>query len=185
MRGALMFVGLQVGWFSCVLGGARGLPWLGPAVVLVLLAIHLRFATVATERRRELALIVGFGLIGTVADSLQSGLGLLTFAGSEAADSWWLAPPWIAALWFHFATVLTGPLQTLRRRRVVLLVFTVIGAPLSYVAGARLAAVTFHPAVWPSLLSIALVWSVVLPVALAVAPPRHGGFDQFKEPVLS
>jgi hypothetical protein len=41
-RAVLSFAFMQVGWFACVLGAARGYPWLGPAVVFVGLAIQVR-----------------------------------------------------------------------------------------------------------------------------------------------
>lgn len=176
MRGLLTFIALQVGWFACVLGGARDRPWLGPVVVAVLIAGHLAFLPdrSAAHRRQELATIAGFGLVGTVADSLQSGFGLLAFHGNPTSGVHaWLAPPWIAALWFHFGTVLRGPLAALRERRLLTIALCLVGAPIAYAGGIRLGAVTFHPAGWPSMLSIALVWATLLSVALRLAPPGN------------
>ncbi len=178
MRALLTFLALQVGWFACVLGGARGNSWIGPLVVAVLIAGHL--ASFAGARRstlrHEILTLLTFGLAGTVADSLQSGLGLLAFHGNPlSGPGAWIAPPWIAALWFHFGTVLTGPLAPLRDRRLLTVALCLVAAPLSYAGGARLGAVAFHPAGWPSVLSIGLVWTTILSLSLrrAVPPKSH------------
>ena len=42
LRGVLSFAAMQLGWFACVVGAAHGHPWLGPAVVLATLALHVR-----------------------------------------------------------------------------------------------------------------------------------------------
>ncbi|HXU31079.1 MAG TPA: DUF2878 domain-containing protein [Thermoanaerobaculia bacterium] len=181
MRGLLTFVALQVGWFACVLGGARENVWIGPLVVAVLILGHLvsfawprRNARSGKFLRHEIVTLLSFGLAGTFADSLQSGLGLLAFHGSPSSGPGvWLAPPWIAALWFHFGTVLTGPLAPLRDRRLLTVALCLVAAPLSYAGGGRLGAVAFHPAGWPSVLSIGLVWTTILSLALRWAvPPR-------------
>ncbi len=49
MRGLLTFLALQIGWFACVLGGARGNVWIGPLVVAVLgLILVVRLLVTAT-----------------------------------------------------------------------------------------------------------------------------------------
>lgn len=181
MRGLLTFLALQIGWFACVLGGARGNVWIGPLAVAVLILGHLasfawprRIAHPAGALRHEILTVLGFGLAGTLADSLQSGFGLLVFHGNPTTGPGvWLAPPWIAALWFHFGTVLTGPLAPLRDRRLLTVALCLVAAPLSYAGGARLGAVAFHPAGWPSVLSIGLAWTTILSLALRRAVPPH------------
>lgn len=170
-RSLATFVALQIGWFACVLGGARGAPWLGPAVVAVLVGAHL---AASDAPRHELAAVAAVALLGTAADSLQSRLGLLVFAGATGGPAGWLAPPWIAALWAHFATALRGPLAALDRRPLAAAGLGAIAAPPSYLAGARLGAVTLHPEVWPSVAAIALEWAILLPLALRLAnrPPH-------------
>ena len=34
------FVLFQIGWLACVVGGATGYPWFGPAIVLAIIAYH-------------------------------------------------------------------------------------------------------------------------------------------------
>ncbi len=38
------FIAFQVGWFSSVIGAAKQMPWLGPLVLLFVLAIHFKQA---------------------------------------------------------------------------------------------------------------------------------------------
>lgn len=157
------FLLLQVGWFACVGGAAKGIFWIGPAVVAGLVALHL---AMVEDRRRELLLIVGFGAVGTVLDSTLSGLGLLTFAGSPAL---WLCPLWISALWLHFGASLRGPLASFRSRPWLAALFGGVGAPMAYWAGVHLGAAAFHPQPIRSVLAIAAIWGILLPLALAVA----------------
>ena len=156
---------LQVGWFACVGGAARDLHWLGPLVVAFLLAVHLRGSDAP---RRDLLLICLLGGVGTVLDSVQSGLGLLGFRGAPAA---WLCPPWITALWLHFGVGLRGPMASFATRPWAAAAFGMIGGPLAYWAGVRLGAASFHAEPWWSIASIAIVWGTVFPLALRFAHP--------------
>ncbi len=152
---------VQVGWWACVLGAARGVPLLGPAVVAALITLQVRGLPAAARRQawRNVALL---GLAGTAVDSLQAALGVLRFEGAPAA---WLAPPWITALWCHFATAVPA-FAPLRSRPVVAGLVGAVGGPLAYAAGARLGAAGLHPEPWISLLSIGAVWAVALPAML-------------------
>ena len=43
-RTVINVVAFQGGWLACVLGAANGMPWIGPAVCLPILALHLAWA---------------------------------------------------------------------------------------------------------------------------------------------
>ncbi|HEX4953905.1 MAG TPA: DUF2878 domain-containing protein [Thermoanaerobaculia bacterium] len=163
---AVILVALQAGWWASVLGVRNGLPWLGPLVIAALLAVHL---ALVGERWRDLAAILGLGLAGWLADSLLSSLGLITFAGGASGG---VAPLWIAGLWLHFGSALGGPLAWLRGRPRLAVALCAVGAPLAYAGGLPLGAVTFHPSTWPTVLALAVEWSLLLPLALAA---RGGG----------
>ena len=154
------FVQLQVGWFACVLGAAEGLYWLGPAVVAVLLAQHLY---ASADRRREVEVMAVLAVFGSAMDSVQSGLGLLSF---EGATSPWICPPWIAALWLHFGSQRETMLRLAFRYPALAALFGAVGGPLAYWAGVRLGAASFHSShpEW-SVVSLALVWSLAMPAA--------------------
>jgi len=74
----------QAGWFACVLGGASGRPWLGAAVGLAAVLVHLALV----ERRADEARLVAFAaLAGTAIDSAQQGAGTVSFPSGHYA-SW-------------------------------------------------------------------------------------------------
>ena len=74
------FAAFQVGWFSSVIGAAQQMPWLGPAALLVVLAIHLRLA-----RRPlfELGLVISCGIIGAFFDSLLVIAGWVAYPSGQ------------------------------------------------------------------------------------------------------
>lgn len=154
---------LQVGWLACVAGAAAGRFVIGPAVVAVLLAIHL---AASQERRRDLVLMAALGVAGSAIDSTLAAAGLLSFRGAP----WpWLCPLWITALWLHFATSRDSLFAALRGKPRTAAVVGLVGGPLAYGAGVRLGAASFHPQPLWSVLALALVWAVVLPAATRLA----------------
>ncbi len=152
---------VQLGWWSCVLGAARGYFLLGPALVATLLAVQTWGLPDAIRRHtwRNIAIL---GAAGTAVDSLNSAFGVLDFHNATLG---WLAPLWITALWCHFATVLPA-LAALRSRPWVAGLLGAVGGPLAYAGGARLGAAGLHPEPWISLLTLAIVWGLAVPTML-------------------
>lgn len=95
-------VGQQVGWFAGVLGAAQGHPFLGAAVALIIVGLHLRAVPDPSQELRLLALAAVLG--PTIESGLQA-FGILTYASPWQAVPW-LCPPWIAVLWIQFGTTL-------------------------------------------------------------------------------
>ena len=160
MRALASFVGLQLGWFACVLGAAHGRPWLGPVVVLVALSVH-----VARQHSsgRE-ALVLGFAaVLGFVVDTALLRTGVLQLEGL-------VAPPWLVALWPNFAaaTARGGLLDALRGRPLVGALVGAVGGALAYDAGARLGPIALDAPRIVALAVIAVVWSAVLPSLFAL-----------------
>jgi len=169
MARALNFILYYAGWFACILGPASGYPWTGTLLALALIGVHL---ALARRARDELELMLWAAAVGTVSDTLQIALGTLRYPiGSVVA---WLPPPWMVLLWMQFAATVNYSMHWLARRPWTAALFGAIGGPLAFIGGARLGVVVFHPAVWPSLLSLALVWAVAMPLLLAIAA-RHDG----------
>lgn len=156
---------VQLGWWACVLATASGRPLVGPALVAIFLLVQ-TWGLASDDRRRAWQTIVLLGVAGTAIDSLQSGLGILTFRGAPAP---WIAPLWITALWCHFATALPA-LAFLRSRPPIAALLGAVGGPLAYAGGARMQAAALHPEPWISLLSIAVVWAVAFPLMLRLTP---------------
>ncbi len=163
------YVLYELGWCACVLGAAWGHPWIGSAAGVVPIVVHIALA----ERRNDaLVLTLWTGAVGLAADTIQIALGTLRFdVGTVAA---WLPPPWLVLVWAQFAMTFHFGLQWLKGRPLQAAIFGALGGPLAFFAGARLGVVTLHPALWPSLLSLALAWAVAIPAAVALAERQSG-----------
>jgi len=163
MRPVTNFMAFQLGWLACVVGAAQGAPWLGPAVALGVVGMHL---IAVTRPRREGLLLGSAALLGLVLDSMLSATGLLIYANGQFIAG--LAPYWILAMWPLFATTLNISLRWLHRRFWLASLLGAVGGPLSYLAGARLGAVTFG-AGHNTTLVLAVAWSAALPFLVWLA----------------
>lgn len=165
----LNFALYYFGWFACILGPAWGYPWSGTLIAMVLIACHL---ALARRWREEVVLLLCSAVIGTVVDAVQIAIGTLYFPiGSVVA---WLPPPWMIVLWAQFAGTLHFSMGWLKGRPGLACFFGALGGPLAFLAGRRLGVVEFHPQVWPSLLSIGIVWALAMPLLLAMAARQDG-----------
>lgn len=161
MSRLLNFAMFYLGWFACVGGAARGLLWLGPAVVAGLVLVHL---VVAPHRGQEAGLILLSGLLGFLADTAQASLGLYAFTNTSVAP--WLCPPWMVALWMLFATTLNSSMRWLAGRFALGAALGALFGPLSYLAGARLGAIELHANTPLTLAAIAFAWACAMPTLL-------------------
>lgn len=177
VRNLRNFLVFQAGWFACVLGAGNGLWWLGPAVALPALALHL---SCTPDPRSESLLLVTATLLGTLADAIQAGLGLIAFPGAPLHLVW--LPLWIPALWLLFATTFNASLLWVLRRPWLAALLGAAGGPLSYLAGERLAALRMGPDPRLSLAVLAITWAVLMPTLAwlrsELCPPREGAAPQ-------
>lgn len=154
LRAKLLNAGLfQLGWLACVFGARQ------PAllvIALLCLAAHLRWLARPGEWRALLAIT----LFGCGLDSLLLHLGLFDFAGNSP-----LLPAWLALLWALFASTLDHSLAWTARPWWLGSLLGALGAPLSYLAGARLAGVELPLGTWPSLAALGVIWAWVMPLA--------------------
>ena len=172
------FVAFQIGWFAAVLGAANGVPWAGPLVIAVVIALHL-----ATVRRpsAELTLILLCGLIGAVMDSVLVALGLVTYPAGLIWPN--TAPYWIVAMWMLFATTLNISLGWLKPRKLVGAVFGLVGGPLAYYTGFKLGGIQFGNFEL-AMAALALGWAAVVPLLLVLAE-RYNGVEVRREPATA
>ena len=170
MAKAVNFMLAQAGWFACVEGAARGRPWIGP---LVAAAIVLRHLTAARERWNELRLLAAAAIAGLIIDGGLKGSGVVAYAG-DVLPAWWLAPPWILALWVLFGTMLNGTLAWLQGRPGLAALVGAIFGPLSYLSGARLGAASFLRSRALAIAVLASVWAAVLPALTGIASRSSG-----------
>jgi len=163
VRLAFNFVLFQLGWFSCVLGAANGVAWLGPVVVLAVVIIHL---VLSLRPGPELKLVLSAMGLGLVTDSLLLASGWLSYPGSSLIGS--LAPYWIVAMWGLFATTLNVSMRWLAGRYGLAVLLGAIGGPLSYYGGQKLGAMVFLAPV-PALAALALAWAIAMPLLVWLA----------------
>jgi len=164
-------IAFQTGWFACVLGGAHGWPWLGVVVTVAVVALHLDRAA---RPRMEATLILASGSLGFVADSLLTGMGLLRFPSGQIHPQ--LAPYWMVAMWALFATTLNVSLRWLKSRLGLAALLGAVAGPLAYYGGAKLGGVSFGDPL-ASLLAVAGVWTLAMPLLLVMASRWNGATE--------
>lgn len=159
MKQALNFILFYVGWTACVAGAGNGLAWLGPALLLPLLAIQY---ALTPDLRREWRFLALLAVLGTALDSLFALSGVLQYQPFPWGAP--LAPLWIGSLWVMFGTTLGRSLAWLSDRPALAAALGLFGGPISYFAGERLGAVRFgfSPALACALVGIA--WAVAMPL---------------------
>ena len=166
-------LGFQLGWFSCVLGAAHGMPWLGPLITLPIIAWHVSGARIM---RAELLLLAIVTLIGSGFDQLLLLQGWIRYPASGWPAS--LLPIWMVTLWMLFCTTLNISLRWMRRHTLTAIIFGFIGGPLAYLGGQNLGAMIMVETK-PLMFSLALGWGLLMPTLLWLS--KH--FDGYA-PVL-
>ncbi|MES2627163.1 MAG: DUF2878 family protein [Pseudomonadota bacterium] len=142
----------KLSWVLLVWGQQSGC-W--PAILLLLgsLALH----PAASGALRSLFAVA---LTGVLVDQLLTSAGLFVFSEKYI-------PAWLIVLWLHFGLVLPQGLRFLAALPRWLQVATgALAGPLSYFAGQQLGAVDFGLSVYPTMLLLATVWAMLLPLLL-------------------
>lgn len=140
-------VWFQLLWFSAIVGGNS---WLG--VCLLLLGLHF----LVTPTRRHDFCVLLLAVIGIGVEMALLATGVYQF---EAF------PYWLLLLWSGFVLTLGHSLDWLRR--VPLAACCLLGACAglsSYYASWRLHAVAFPNGTLETLTTIAMIWSLILPL---------------------
>jgi hypothetical protein len=161
-------IGFQIGWFSCVLGGANQLPWLGVLISCLVLFAHVRRSNDAVF---ECKLLFTAIIIGIIFDGIPQSLGWITFS----PVSFWpniLPPPWMIILWALFASTLNVSLAWLQSKKVLAILIGAISGPLSYWSGARLGALSLTHGT-AALIYLAIGWGLIVPVLLKIAASKE------------
>ncbi|MEO7742946.1 MAG: DUF2878 domain-containing protein [Usitatibacter sp.] len=168
---ALNVVLYQAGWLACVLGAARGAPWLGLAAAVPIVAWHLLRAK---RPAPEALLLLAAAIFGAVFETQLVQLDWVRYP----LDSWpaGLAPAWMVALWTLFGTTLNVSMRFLRERPWLAVLLGGIAAPAAYYAGARAGALELAvPAA--ALAAIAAGWALCTPLLLQLGK-RLDGYAQ-------
>jgi len=148
----------QIGWFACVLGAARGLPWLGTGFALAVVGWHLWRAP---RGGVEAKLVLAAMAVGSTFDAAMQASGSLAFVNGHWLAS--LGPHWMTALWALFGMTLNVTLRWLKGRWLLCALLGAVAGPLSFVGGAKLGAATLvDPTLALGLLAIG--WAAMLPL---------------------
>ena len=161
-------VTFKLAWLSSVLGGANGLPLLGPAAVLVAIAIHLRRAG---DPSRELMLIAATGIVGISVDSAIISAGLLSYPSGTLVAG--MSPLWILGMWMLFATTFNVSFRWMQSRIPLAAVMGAIFGPVSYYSGAKIGAVTLDDPLG-AMIALSVTWGLMLPGLLLLAKRLDG-----------
>lgn len=161
-------VAFKVAWASTMFGAANGLPLLGPAIVMIAIAIHLRNALFPGE---ELMLVAATGVLGACWDSILVSIGWMTYPSGTFISG--VAPYWIIGMWMLFATTLNIAFRWLREKLLLAALTGAIFGPLSYYVGAKFGAVVISQPV-AALTALAIGWSVIFPLLLVLAKKLDG-----------
>ena len=149
----------QVGWFCCVLGTAWGFPIAGALSGLSLAGLHL---LLSVSRKNEALLMLAACLLGILVDSVQQALGLFTFTRDPTWPLW--LPLWVFVIWAQFATLFHYGLHWLSGRYLLAAMLGLVGGPLAYWAGIRMGAASFGDNPPLTLVTLAMVWAMVMPL---------------------
>ncbi|BFM50443.1 hypothetical protein THO17_26060 [Marinomonas sp. THO17] len=77
-----------------------------------------------------------------------------------------IPPLWLLCLWISVATLFAHSLVFLQQRYWLAAVFGLVGPTMSYFAGANMAGVSLAQPVWQSLLLVAFIWAMILPLGV-------------------
>jgi Protein of unknown function (DUF2878) len=167
------FVLFQIGWFACVLGAAKQMPWAGVLTVLAIVVWHL---SQAKQPKNEIYLLIFTLMIGAIFDQTMLKNGLITYQSHGWQNA--LVPAWILALWAEFATILNVSLRWMRGRTIVAILFGAIGGPLAYMGAAKLGAVSIN--VTPlSYIALGAGWAIITPLLLLLSE-KFDGYNSLK-----
>ncbi len=147
-----------MGWFACVLGG----DYLALLATAAILLCHARFFM---ADQREWWYLAAVGLAGLLIDNALSALGVFTFAQPSAG----LISVWLVCIWVLFAATLKHSMGWLQGRWLLAAVLGGVFAPMSYLAGSKLASVTLAAPISFSLAVLSLCWAVLFPLLLLAA----------------
>jgi hypothetical protein len=172
----LNFLLFQVVWFVAIEGATRGQVGWGPIAAGAFVAVHLSW-TPRGERRAELLYLAFITALGMLLDTGLLAIGATGFphGGTHLG---WIPPVWIASLWLAFGCLPRFSLAWMRGRPWLAASLGALGGPASYLAGARLGAVsTSTPQTW-TIVALGVEYALVMPLLLSMAPANRRPADR-------
>jgi hypothetical protein len=157
MKNIINLILFQFSWWTCILGTANNLSYIGPLFMLLFLVLHLFYLN---PNFQETKFVILIALIGTLVDTSLAGTGLISYEGVYSHSTRYLAPLWITAMWAGFAATVNHSMYWLNNRSVVAFLLGAIFGPLSYLTGSKFDVIHFHTSILNILLILAIIWGV-------------------------
>jgi len=161
LRSAWSVIGLNFGWFACVLGAAWDVHWIGVVIVLLLGVIHV-FVVGKERLLPAILLCLASLMVGFVLDTA------LIAVGAYEPNRWLMPTPittvWLLMLWVSFSLSVNESLKWLQNHLFVAAILGSVFGPLAYLAAARLGAVQLAAPVSSSLVQVGAAWVVAMPL---------------------
>ncbi|MBN2588673.1 MAG: DUF2878 domain-containing protein [Sedimentisphaerales bacterium] len=166
-------ISVELGWLACIIGAARGYPWLGLLVVPILFVIHIMFIERRNTRKIFIIALASI-VIGFFMDTTLIILGIIE------PYRWIMPAPfttiWDIMIWINFSLALDTSLRFLQKRPLTAAFLGAIFAPGTYYAGDRLGALNFSEPVFSGLLWIGVFWFFAMPglslIAMYIYHPK-------------
>jgi hypothetical protein len=152
------FILFQVGWIACVWGAANNYGWLGP--ILVAITVTLQLCLLTERYVEETRFVIICGITGFVLETVFI-LGKVYLPVGQMDVR--ICPPWMAALWFNFAMLVSISLSWLKGKYLLAAILGGFTGPVAYWGGEKLGAITVADAFWEGYFPLALLWALVLP----------------------
>jgi hypothetical protein len=130
------YFGFSIVWICCASTPSLEMPLLAPITTLIFLFFH--FSIIAYKRYQELQLIIFAIFLGIIVDS---GLAIFNIVQYNGAINQNLAPIWILCLWAGFASQVNYAMRYLRGKYLLISFYGLL-APLAYIAGEKINAVS-------------------------------------------
>lgn len=156
-----------IGWFWCVFFGIYGhsiLAILG-AVFLILFQLYYTKIKDVALYIQDLLLVIFSVPLGALLEILFIQTNLIDYANTGKS----LPPIWIVCLYPLFSLLLNHSLKTIKKSYLATFLLGFLGAPLSYIAGKSLGALTFPYPLLPTWIFIGICWGLFLCLLTKIA----------------
>ena len=166
------FIVFQVCWFACVMGAANNLWWLGPLLILITVPLQIHLLTV--NHRAEILFVIICGISGFLLETLMIAGNAYTPLGQIWGQA---CPPWMAALWFNFALLVSISLKWLKGKFLLAGILGGLFGPVAYWGGEKLGALKVAATFSMGYMILAVMWAIALPLLVYL----HDNFTRAKQ----
>ena len=166
LRPVWSVIGLNIGWFACVLGAARDMHWFGVVIVFSLGAIHV-FVIGKEKLLSAILLVLASLMVGLVLDTS------LIAAGAYKPNRWLIPTPittiWLFMLWINFSLALNESLKWFQEHLIAAAILGSLFGPLAYFGASRLEAIQLSGSALSNLVQVGIAWFIAMPLMSLIA----------------